>query len=38
MFNTKKRISIEEEALLLDGHRLPARLTSAEAAVVLGFH
>jgi serine/threonine-protein kinase HipA len=38
MFNTKKPISIDEEALLLDGRRLPARLTSAEVAVVLGFH
>ena len=38
MFNTKKPISGEEEALLLDGRRLPARLTSAEVAVVLGFH
>ena len=38
MFNTKKPISIDEEALLLDGLRLPARLTSAEVAVVLGFH
>lgn len=38
MFNIKNRISIEEEALLLDGRRLPARLTSSEVAVVLGFH
>jgi hypothetical protein len=38
MFNTKKPISGEEEALLLDGRRLPARLTSAEVAVVLGIH
>jgi hypothetical protein len=37
MFNTKKPISIDEETLLLDGRRLPARLTSAEVAVVLGF-
>ena len=36
-FNTKKPISLDEEALLLDGRRLPARLTSAEVAVVLGF-
>jgi len=38
MFQSKKTISLEEEALLLDGRRLPARLTSAEVAVVLGFH
>jgi hypothetical protein len=38
MFQSKKTISVEEEALLLDGRRLPARLTSAEVAVVLGFH
>jgi hypothetical protein len=37
MFNTKKPISLDEETLLLDGRRLPARLTSAEVAVVLGF-
>ena len=37
MFQSKKTISLEEEALLLDGRRLPARLTSAGVAVVLGF-
>ena len=37
MFQYKQTISLEEEALLLDGRRLPARLTSAEVAVVLGF-
>ena len=37
MFNTKKPSSLDEETLLLDGRRLPARLTSAEVAVVLGF-
>ena len=36
MFQSKKTISLEEEALLLDGRRLPAHLTSAEVAVVLG--
>lgn len=38
MFNSKKPISLDEETLLLDGRRLPARLTSAEVAIVLGFH
>lgn len=37
MFQSKQTISLEEEALLLDGRRLPARLTSAEVAMVLGF-
>jgi len=32
MFQSKKTISLEEEALLLDGRRLPAHLTSAEVA------
>lgn len=37
MFQSKKSISLEGEALLLDGRRLPARLTTAEVAVILGF-
>lgn len=37
MFQSKKSISQDGEALLLDGRRLPARLTTAEVAVILGF-